>query len=334
MLGIGKLLDPNYYFGRAVAQEIELYYSLKREAPGVWLGQGAALLGLSGVADAVAFQALLDGRHPLTGVPLGIAANRKVLGFDLCFRAPKSVSVFFGLGDVGTAKTIRAAHDEAVAAAVSYLERHGCFARRGHNGVERVKGNGFVAVAFRHRTSRAGDPHLHTYVLVANLALGPDGRWSALDGRALYAQSKTAGYLYEAHLRHALVRDLGVEWAPVHNGIADIQGVPAAVLRLFSKRRAEIEAVLAERGQHSPRAAEVATLDTRRAKAHDAEAEVSVERWRDEAAAAGFGRDELASCLGRVEVEPLTPDDVTALAQELSAATGLTERRSSFDERD
>ena len=36
-----------------------------------------------------------------------------------------------------------------------------------------IEGDGFVAAAFRHRTSRAGDPQLHTHVLVANLATLP-----------------------------------------------------------------------------------------------------------------------------------------------------------------
>ena len=58
--------------------------------------------------------------------------------------------------------------------------------------------------AFRHRTSRAGDPHLHTHVLVANAVRGTDGRWSTVDARHLYWHSKTAGYLYEAHLRSEL----------------------------------------------------------------------------------------------------------------------------------
>jgi conjugative relaxase-like TrwC/TraI family protein len=44
-----------------------------------------------------------------------------------------------------------------------------------------------VAVAFEHRMSRAGDPNLHTHVLVQNAAQGPDGRWTALDSHRLYA---------------------------------------------------------------------------------------------------------------------------------------------------
>ena len=32
------------------------------------------------------------------------------------------------------------------------------------------RGAGFVAAAYQHRTSRAQDPHLHTHVIVANMA--------------------------------------------------------------------------------------------------------------------------------------------------------------------
>ena len=44
----------------------------------------------------------------------------------------------------------------------------------------------FDAVGFDHRTSREGDPLLHTHLVVANRVQGPDGRWTALDGRDLY----------------------------------------------------------------------------------------------------------------------------------------------------
>ena len=74
-------------------------------------------------------------------------------------------------------------------------------ARRGHGGAVLVRGRGFVAAAFRHRASRAGDPLLHTHVVIANVTQGPDGRWSALDGRLLYRHATAAGYLYQASLR-------------------------------------------------------------------------------------------------------------------------------------
>src|SRR5688500_19181201 len=111
------------------------------------------------------------------------------------------------------------------------MERATAVTRRGAGGTHVIAGNGLVAAAFRHRTSRAGDPQLHTHVLVANLTLGADWRWSTLDARRIYAHAKTAGYLYEAQLRSIVTRELGVEWTTVHNGIAEIGGVPTPVLQ-------------------------------------------------------------------------------------------------------
>ena len=172
--------------------------------------------------------------------------------------------------------------------ALGYIEREAAVTRRGAGGAQAIAGRGLVAAAFRHRTSRAGDPQLHTHVLVANLTLGADGRWSTLDGRRIYAHAKTAGYLYEARLRAMLTRELGVEWTPVRNGIADIAGVPPTVLRAFSRRRAEIEAELERRGASSAAAAQVATLTTRRAKDYRVTPEQLVPEWRERAAALGL----------------------------------------------
>jgi conjugative relaxase-like TrwC/TraI family protein len=98
-----------------------------------------------------------------------------------------------------------------------------------------------VGAAFVHRTSRNGDPQLHTHVLAANAVLGEDGRWSAPDARGLHAHARTAGFVYQASLRAGLVESLGVAFGPVHRGAAEIEGVDPAALRQFSTRRAEIE---------------------------------------------------------------------------------------------
>src|SRR5205085_10222695 len=139
-----------------------------------------------------------------------------------------------------TRRGAREAHEAAVDAAIGYLERHACWSRRGKNGVHQVRGGGFLGAAFRHRTSRAGDPHLHTHVLVANATRSDDG-WGTLDGRHLYLHAKTAGYLYQAQLRAELTRRLGIAWTSVHHGCADIAGIPPAVLRRFATRSDEIK---------------------------------------------------------------------------------------------
>ena len=53
----------------------------------------------------------------------------------------------------------------------AYLDDH-LGARRGHGGVQHVSGQGLLAVGFDHRTSREGDPLLHTHLVVANRVQG------------------------------------------------------------------------------------------------------------------------------------------------------------------
>lgn len=135
------------------------------------------------------------------------------------------MSVLFGVGGDGMRAAIQGAHDQAVREALAYVEREAGVTRRGAGGAVAIAGSGLIGAAFRHRTSRAGDPQLHTHVLVANLVLGADGRWGTLDERRIYAHAKTAGYLYEHRLRALLTRQLGFEWEPGRNGIADVAGV-------------------------------------------------------------------------------------------------------------
>jgi conjugative relaxase-like TrwC/TraI family protein len=159
--------------------------------------------------------------------------QRKVLAYDLTFSAPKSVSVLFGLGDRTVAPVVRDVHDQAVADALGYIERNAVWTRRGQGGHRVLRGEGVKVAAFRHRSSRAGDPQLHTHAVVANETVA-EGRATTLDGRALYAHAKTAGYLYEASLRRGLTEALGVEWEPTRKGIAEIRGVDDRVLKHFS----------------------------------------------------------------------------------------------------
>src|ERR1044072_1488097 len=109
------------------------------------------------------------------------------------------------------------------------MERAAAAVRRGHGGALVEEASGLVAAAFRHRTSRAGDPQLHTHVLVANLGRGVDGRWSALDGRRLYAEARTASFVYQAVLRGEMTRAVGVECTPVRGRGARGGGGPRPV---------------------------------------------------------------------------------------------------------
>src|SRR3954470_13797803 len=303
VLSIGKLAagpTAGRYYVEQVAQGREDYYAGDGEAPGSWVGGGAASLALRGEVTEGGIGLLLDGRDPGSGGQLRRPlASGAVAGFDLTFRAPKSVSILFGIGDRELAGTLRREHDAAAGEALSYLEREACRARRGRGGATVVDGRGFVGAAFGHRSSRAGDPLLHTHVVVANGTQGPDGRWTALDGRALYRQQKTAGYLYQAALRRRLTAEVGVRWHDVENGVADIDGVPRRVIEHFSRRRSEILEHMAQRGEHSARAAQVATLETRKAKDYDVPVHRLRAEWRARAEEHGLGRHALDRVVGR-----------------------------------
>ncbi|HXM54003.1 MAG TPA: MobF family relaxase [Candidatus Dormibacteraeota bacterium] len=352
MLSLAKIgRGREDYHLRAVGADASAYYSEHGEVAGRWLGGGAAELGLRGRVDDPALLAVLAGRSPdgartLVSPP---RAGQRMPGIDACFKAPKSVSLLWAFGDRIPAggrtldRVIEDAHDEAVEQALAYLESSAARGRRGCNGTVQVETSGFVAAAFRQRTSRANDPHLHTHVLIANMAQGSDGRWGALDGRLIYAHAKTAGCLYESHLRHRLSTDVGLDWTEVENGIADVRGVPENLVGRFSKRSREIRGALdqvrerlnAERARlglppveaDSASAMNIAARETRAAKlAHAATADLRA-GWREEA---GTDLDALPAVLHRATTPIPSADD----DQRRRVAATLTERASTFGRRD
>jgi conjugative relaxase-like TrwC/TraI family protein len=274
-----------------------------------------------------------SGLDPRSREQLGPFTNRKVRGFDLCWRAPKSVSLLFAFGSPEVSKVVREAHDRAVAAAFGYLEANAAATRKGHGGLQSEPVDGFVASMFRHRTSRTGDPHLHTHVLIANVAKAADGKWRTLDGRLLYTHHKTAGHLYQAHLRHELTWQLGVEWGPVENGCAGIEGIDRTVIEGFSERRRQILEHMDRTGFRTARAAQIATLETRPDKTTPTEGAIR-DVWVAKADEVGFDPTGLGDVIGRRPRLPYDPFTLRRVFNELAGPTGVTEKDSTFDRLD
>jgi len=182
---------------------------------------------------------------------------------------------------------------------------------------------------------------LHTHVVAANLTRGPDGRFTALHGAPLYRAAKTAGYLYQSHLRATISDRLGLEWVEVRKGAAELAGVPAEVLVEFSKRRQEMlrAAELGGISLDTKAGGEAAALATRDLKEYG----IDTHTWREEvqarASKLGFGRKEITELLEhgreRLEYRSREQDPVAelALGDRLAGPNGLTERANSFDER-
>ncbi len=342
MLSIGKMVaGSEKYYLDTVAKGREEYYTGSGEAPGQWLGSGSDGLGLYGEVTPDDLRSVLSGFSP-DGHPLTAGRVRpegRVSGFDFTFSAPKSVSLLYGLSQPSVTDVVRTVHTEAVADALSYLERNALRARRGAGGERRIGAEGFIAAGFQHRTSRAGDPQLHTHVLVANATLGDDGVWSAPDARLLYFHARTAGFLYQAALRAGLSDALGVRFGPATNGMAELEDVSDVLLKAFSTRRSEIERHMATHGTTSGRAAEVAALITRGPKQHEFDQSLDGptdlhERWWARASALGIETPPFEGLLHRHLPERIDQLDVDALIEELTGANGLCASDSSFERRD
>ena len=103
VLSIGKLrIGQEAYYLEEILDGAEDYYLNAGEAPGRWLGNAAAQLGLSGAVAAEELRAVLSGRDPQTNEPL--RSSRATLpGLDLTLSAPKSVSLVWGLAERSTA---------------------------------------------------------------------------------------------------------------------------------------------------------------------------------------------------------------------------------------
>ncbi len=358
MLSVSKLSPgQEAYYERSVAAGIDDYYAGRGESPGVWVGRCAAELELDGVVEDDELGRLISGRHPLTSAELRrhpptrvITVERidpargerrferktlsPVAGYDFVFSPPKSVSLLHALGNEEVRHKVNQAHLAAWQAALAYLEQEACVTRRGKNGVTRERGSGFVAAAYQHRTSRSQDPHLHTHVIVANMARSPDGEWRALDGVPILKHYRlAAGYLYQSQLRFELSRSLGVEWRKPENGMAEIAGVPEEALRAFSQRRAQVLDHLERTDGTGFYAAKVAALETRDRKEPIDLPRLRLE-WEARAAEHGLGRRDLKRLLGRALVRELDEHEVVEVAAAMVGPDGLTEKRSTFAETD
>lgn len=311
----------------------EDYYLNGGEPDGVWFGTGAAALHLPPVVGRAELAALLEGRAP-DGSPLvqqqHYQARTRQPGWDFTFSAPKSVSVLWSQAPQGVRAAIQRAQQEAVQAALAYLEREAAFTRRGKGGETFERVAGLVASLFEHGTSRAHDPQLHTHVLVLNAALRADGTWGGLWSRALYEHRHAADAIYRATLAHELRRTLGVELVAKDRWF-EVAGIPEGLVRTFSKRREAIEELLLEHGWKGAKAAEAAALATRLSKDHVPRAAL-VEEWQAVGRELGFSTKEVLSLLRKGP--PAHEEPGSLLVEVEKALSRLTEHQSTFFARD
>lgn len=276
-----------------------------RDETSRWVQRELALLEGGGDrdridAELVAFRSRADERWAAKQAGIHRGGQRQaVSGFDLTFSPPKSVSVLWAAAPPEGRQKIWAAHHEGVAAAMRFVEREAALSRTGYTGVRQVDTTGLVTASFDHRTSRAGDVHIHTHTATLNRVRCDDGEWRAIDGRAVYRVAAAAGAIYDRVRETALERDLGVRHQiDPTTGAREIVGVDADLRRLFSTRRVQIEGRLVElvtawQADHGgepsewmvTRMAEWARLETRAPKGPGETTQDALARWEAQARA-------------------------------------------------
>jgi conjugative relaxase-like TrwC/TraI family protein len=229
------------------------YYDEGQRVSGQWFGTGAEQLGLSGKVRADDFLRLCENEHPATGETLTQrlntvrrengrqAVNRRVF-YDFTFSPPKSVSV---AALAGADERIIEAHTNAVRSALKEFETFATArVRVGGGNLDRPTGN-VVTALFKHDTSRALDPHLHTHCIVFNATFDPvEQRWKALQNYELLRARKFAENVYYHELARQL-RGFGYQIRNQARGDFQIEGVSESICERFSKRDAQIDEALA-----------------------------------------------------------------------------------------
>jgi conjugative relaxase-like TrwC/TraI family protein len=317
---------------RSLSTPLTRYYNAKGTPPGRWMGSGLSGLGSGSIVEGTEvteeqLQRLIGlGRDPVDGAPLGraypeyrrpsdpappgsaqetVTRRRAVAGYDFTFSIPKSASVLWGVADASIQSRIVQAHHAAVSEVVAYMEREVAATRTGttayDGAVAQVDVTGLIATAFDHFDSRAGDPHLHTHVVISNkVRTVLDGKWRSLDGRPMHAAVVALSELHESLFADALTRSLGVRWEMRERGrdrhpALSISSVPKLLVAEFSSRSRHIDiatdaliAAYLDRRGHRPGPVTImklraqATLSTRPAKEVRSLAELTA-AWRERA---------------------------------------------------
>jgi conjugative relaxase-like TrwC/TraI family protein len=227
--------EENYYFSQASGVEaLE-----ERDAARGHVRVHGRLAGILGFREGreiseAAFANLLSGKDAAGN---RVSREHKVMGIDLVFSAPKSVSIA-GLLTEKDPRIVEA-HDQAVLETMREIEMQHAAAQPKPGECHHTQNMAYVTA--RDGYNRDHDPHLHTHVVVMNLT-SYRNRVMALDGRQIMARdfNKMWGALYRSKLA-ARLKELGYSVSYTKKGELRLDAVSLEVEREFSGRRAQIE---------------------------------------------------------------------------------------------
>jgi conjugative relaxase-like TrwC/TraI family protein len=241
-----NLTDAEKYFDEHLAQND--YYAAGEIRPGQWIGAGTERLGLNEIVTRDQFHALCENQNPNNGERLTQRSQKegqRRVFYDFTCSAPKSVSVLAVTLDD---QRLIEAHEAAAKFAFRELETFAA-ARVRKQGARKDRSTGnLVAASFVHDSSRALDPQLHTHFTVFNATFDKEEHcWKALEARGMYDAIRYGTAVYRNALAKR-VQQIGYHIVPAKHGF-EIEGVNDGVLKRFSKRAQQRDAVVQEMEQ-------------------------------------------------------------------------------------
>ncbi|MCP9749994.1 conjugative relaxase [Ferruginibacter sp. HRS2-29] len=236
------------YFSDALSKSD--YYINDQELSRGLHGRLRDRLGLGEEVTKEIFFSLCENRNPKTGEPLTPRTRQKRrAGYDINFHAPKSVSIVHALSkDTHISDAFQTSVNEVMKA----IEKD-CQTRVRKDGSYHNRATDEILWAeFMHQTARpvdghAPDPHLHSHCYVYNAT------WDKEEKRIKagdFAEIKKDMPYYQA-MFHKVFSDRLIEcgYSIKRTGKSfELEGVPEAVIGLFSKRTDEIGRYAKEHG--------------------------------------------------------------------------------------
>lgn len=191
----------------------------------------------------------------------GAAVRHRVAYLDLTLSSGKDFSLAWAFAETEAERnSLLQAHRTAVAETMAYIEDQVIRIRLGDGGKDGIEAARVAYIGVEHYTARptlevarhdpvtgevytalqtvkiAGDPQIHTHVLVPNLVQSESGRFASMDTAAFHGRIHEFGAVHEAVVGREL-RKLGVEVElNEKTHLLRIPAIPEAAVEEFSKR--------------------------------------------------------------------------------------------------
>jgi len=279
---IGK---KDYYMKENLKDESTKDYYLKDENDLESIGYASGLLAERLKVDVnkpitkSQYNRILGGYDPSNGEKLLKNAGDKnqKFGYDLTFSAPKDFSIAFALADDKHKEELLNVFNQAVDKATDKATEFLQYRDQKGGKVKYEKAQGALFLGFNHFSSRENDPQIHKHKLLANVVLGKNGEYYAVETKQLYQNHKAVEAEFQKSLGEGLEKlNYQLERGKAFN--MNIVGMREDVRRHFSKRSGQIEKY---QKQHKEASVQDSKLNTR-AKKSELSATENFNNWKSE----------------------------------------------------